>query len=400
MPKKHPKPKYERAHELSQKYGDYPALTDIFPLRGAGFSTGRDGFSLDFDAKTLLVRLEVFKLSKLKASEAAKRLGLMRPGKWNAEAAREALIKQADVSAVIKSCQYRPFDHRRIAFDAALVDRLEETTLKHLTVPGNRALVVSPAPKREAFRHSWVVGSPPDARFLSDGAAEKTLVIPLYRKTNYGKLSMGEMRNYDYDFLRELVLTMGLKCRYPDGMPKGFTPEDLFHYVYAVLSAPSYRLQYDVELRKGVPRIPLTSSMPLFKELISLGEKLTHLHLLESEELNAPRCALRGSGNNAVETCVYKNNELKINAAQSFAPVGEAVWQFQVGSRLVLQSWLKNRIGRTLPPRDVEQYLRIIESVERTFEVQRFIDLTVEKHGGWPLKREAIKQPARPWTGA
>ena len=43
-----------------------------------------------------------------------------------------------------------------------------------------------------------------------------------------------------------------------------FGPEDVFHYIYAVFHAPSYRERYAEFLKIDFPRVPLTSSLGLF----------------------------------------------------------------------------------------------------------------------------------------
>ena len=70
-------------------------------------------------------------------------------------------------------------------------------------------------------------------------------------------------------------------------MAETLSPEDIFHYIYAVLYAPSYREKYAESLRREFPRVPFTSDRELFAEIASLGARLTELHLLTSPELDA-----------------------------------------------------------------------------------------------------------------
>jgi predicted helicase len=64
-------------------------------------------------------------------------------------------------------------------------------------------------------------------------------------------------------------------------LTKTFGPEDVFHYIYAILHCPTYRERYAEFLKIDFPRIPLTSSRPLFRKLCKLGAELTALHLME-----------------------------------------------------------------------------------------------------------------------
>jgi hypothetical protein len=65
-----------------------------------------------------------------------------------------------------------------------------------------------------------------------------------------------------------------------------FTPEDVFHYIYAVFHSPTYRKRYAEFLKIDFPRVPLTSDKKLFRKLVALGRELVALRLLESPKVN------------------------------------------------------------------------------------------------------------------
>ena len=56
------------------------------------------------------------------------------------------------------------------------------------------------------------------------------------------------------------------------------TPEELFAYCYALLSAPSYTTRFADELEGPGPHIPLTRDRELFSRAVELGERLLWLH--------------------------------------------------------------------------------------------------------------------------
>ena len=64
--------------------------------------------------------------------------------------------------------------------------------------------------------------------------------------------------------------------------PFEITPEDLFHYIYAVLHAPTYRSRYAEFLRIDFPRVPLTRDRALFYTLATKGAELVALHSARS----------------------------------------------------------------------------------------------------------------------
>lgn len=57
---------------------------------------------------------------------------------------------------------------------------------------------------------------------------------------------------------------------------QNISKDDIFYYVYGLLHAPDYRERFTVNLRVGLPRIPL---VPNFQAFADAGKKLAQLHL-------------------------------------------------------------------------------------------------------------------------
>ncbi len=62
---------------------------------------------------------------------------------------------------------------------------------------------------------------------------------------------------------------------------RAFGPRDILAYIYAVFHSPSYRARYTEFLKIDFPRVPLTSDVDLFWQLVGLGGELIALHLLD-----------------------------------------------------------------------------------------------------------------------
>ena len=58
------------------------------------------------------------------------------------------------------------------------------------------------------------------------------------------------------------------------------TKWDIFHYVYALLHSPAYRTRYAENLKRELPRIPLTpnETAGAFRRYVAIGEQLLKLH--------------------------------------------------------------------------------------------------------------------------
>ena len=191
---------------------------------------------------------------------------------------------------------------------------------------------------------------------------------------------------------------MGLPQKGAHGLPAGLTPEDIFHYAYAVFHSPGYRSRYAEFLKIDFPRLPLTGNLDLFRALVRLGGELTALHLLESPKLAQPltefihaRHSLGGGGggrNPEVEKISWSKNTVWVDKAQSigFHGVREEVWNFHIGGYQVCEKWLKDRKGRTLTKDDLSHYQKIVVALSETIRLMGEIDQVIEKNGGWPLK--------------
>ncbi|MCX7591523.1 MAG: hypothetical protein N2255_07840 [Kiritimatiellae bacterium] len=162
---------------------------------------------------------------------------------------------------------------------------------------------------------------------------------------------------------------------------KAPTPEDIFHYVYAVLYAPAYRAKYAPFLRMDFPRIPFTADAKLFVKLADLGGRLVGLHLLKSPELGPPVCWFEGRGDGRVSKdrrtgLRYEaaQKRVYINATQYFTPVPESVWTYQIGGYQVCDKWLKDRRERELDVENIRTYCRMVTSLGQTIRLQSRLD--------------------------
>ena len=159
------------------------------------------------------------------------------------------------------------------------------------------------------------------------------------------------------------------------------TPEEVFHYIYAVLYAPSYREKYADFLRLDFPRIPFPREQGVFASLAHLGKRLVDLHLLRSPELDPPSARFEGQGDNRVgkgnrEGVRYQaeTQRVYINRTQYFAPLPPEVWEYMIGGYQVCEKWLKDRQERTLSLDEIRTYCRTVTALKRTVELQEEID--------------------------
>lgn len=363
-----------RDETAMRRYETYPRLSDIFPVNSVGIVTSRDDIVFDFDRAALKRRIRQFRDPTLTDDMLRTTYGAKDNGAWSLHAARASLRQDGDWEPRIVRCLYRPFDTRWLFYHPALIERGRVEVMRHMAAGENLALVTPKQHKDEfgALATDLVGGH------KSVAAYDINYYFPL-------RLFPEEMR-HDLFMVREGPdprpnLNPAVVAALSAAYGREPTPEEIFHYVYAVLYAPAYRAKYTEFLRMDFPRIPFTADAKLLRQLAALGEKLVGLHLLKSPDLDPPACRFEGEGDGRVgkdrKTGLRYDADgqrVYINAAQHFAPVPEAVWTYQVGGYQVCEKWLKDRRERRLELDDIRTYCRIVTALGRTLEIQRQID--------------------------
>jgi predicted helicase len=209
---------------------------------------------------------------------------------------------------------------------------------------------------------------------------------------SHGELSFdstGTRANFTPAFAAALRAKLG-------NAPAKFTPEDIFHYAYAVFHSPGYRSRYAQFLKIDFPRLPLTGNLELFRALARLGGELTALHLLESPKLAQPITEFIGGRTPEVEKVSWSKNTVWIDKAQTigFNGVREDMWNFHIGGYQVCEKWLKDRKDRKLTKDDITHYQKVIVALSESIRLMKEIDEVIEKHGGWPGAFSASKEIA------
>ena len=178
-----------------------------------------------------------------------------------------------------------------------------------------------------------------------------------------------------------------------------FGPEDVFHYIYAILHSPTYRARYAEFLKIDFPRVPLTSDVALFRALAEKGAELVALHLLETPAVAQVVTRYPAPGESEVARGYPRyvapgqrapdmkeplaQGRVYINQAQYFEGVAPEVWAFQVGGYQVLEKWLKDRKGRRLLFDDLFHYQKIVVALKETMRLMAEIDALIPM---WPIE--------------
>ena len=375
--------KYRREYEACWK------INDVFPVNTSGIVTARDRFVVDVDRGELKKRIELFCQSGESDETVKIRLRLRENYAWRIHQARRELIAERRRDRHFAQVLYRPFDVRHIYFHPSVVWRQRGAIMRQMRAD-NLALATTRSVEIGHYEHVLCTRQMMDHHAVS--LKEINYLFPLYLNPN-GKMPAtlfdhenGRRPNLSSRFVEELCERLGLGF-VPDGrgnLRKTLGPEDIFHYVYAVLHLPTYRSRYTEFLKIDFPRLPFTGDLKLFRALAAKGAELAALHLMESPELDKLVTEFPQKGDNVVDKVRYTDGNCRvwINRTQYFQGVPKECWEFHVGGYQVCHKWLKDRKGRGLGYKEIEHYQKIVVALRETIRLMLEVDECVP---AWPL---------------
>ncbi|MDO9585527.1 MAG: type ISP restriction/modification enzyme, partial [Syntrophales bacterium] len=361
-----------RDEAWSQRYQEFMRVTEVFPLNGVGMTTARDEFVIDNQKHSLINRIRLFKHNTGSDDELHRYFSIRRKKGWSIRRAWNMLQELTDTQLTehVVPVLYRPFDVRWIFYHDSVVWRTVKRVMRHMLTGENLAILASRQVVSH-FRHAFVADAISNFNNIDiAGKFGSGYLFPLYL---YPSADRGDLFVHQESTERQPNLNPNLVVALTEAYGHEPTPEDIFHYVYAVLYAPAYREKYAEFLRRDFPRIPFTSDAGPFAKFAALGARLTALHLLKSPELDLPACRFEGEGDSRIAKgkkagLRYEPTEQRvyINPTQYFAPVLQEVWDYQVGGYQVCEKWLKDRRDRRLEFDDIRTYCRIVTALKLT----------------------------------
>ncbi|WP_173384374.1 type ISP restriction/modification enzyme [Fibrobacter succinogenes] len=269
---------------------------------------------------------------------------------------------------------YRVLDNRFLDYDLQKVERHRFALMRHL-IRDNLSLSVS-RQCIDDWKYVFCTNRISDINLIaSAGKLGGGNVFPLYLYPTDGEEKLGETRkpNLDEKIWRKIDKCTKLET----------TPEQIFDYIYGVLHTPSYREKYKEFLKIDFPRIPYPENKEEFERIVSIGNKLRRLHLME--EIPPQQTSFDIEGDNTVSEIRFDkeipdqvgddiSGKVYINKTQYFANVPELAWNFYIGGYQPAQKWLKDRKNRTLTYDDISHYRKIIAILIETQNLMQELD--------------------------
>ena len=375
-----------RDYTLLAEYEAGWKLTDIAPVNSVGIVTARDKIAIQWsDADMRRIAADFRDLPEAAARE---KYSLGQDSQdWTVTAAQDDIRAHDDASQHVKPVLYRPFDTRSTYFTGTaggFICRPRTEVMQHMLGGLNVGLITT-RQTRDAF---GVLASSSAIGHKSLAAFDINYLFPLYLYLEDDDvLELGDpvrSPNLAPEYVDAVAARTAMRF-VPDGqgnLNTEFGPEDIFHYIYAVLHSPHYRRRYADFLRSDFPRIPVPSDHAQFVQLAQFGARLTALHLMTEHGDELPAFATDGSGK--VEAVSYSEpsgdtpGRVRISRDQHFEGVSPQTWQFTIGGYQPAKKWLQDRKGRVLDFDDIQTYRRICAALAETPNVMRQIDSVIE----------------------
>ena len=369
---------------------------DVFSSNGdpaPGIVTTHDQFAISWSPEEAASKVE--RLLATESEEDARAIWrLCSQNQWQYDRAKRELADDSWRDR-IEPILYRPFDIRATVFDRNVAVHRRERVMRHMRAGPNVGLIT--CRQQSQVGVEWSLCGVSRQMIESCGISNKTREInylfPLYTYPTQEQenLDLAREPNLDTKLVKAVGSSLGLEfVPYGSGdLRESFGPEDVLHYIYAVLNSPEYRRRYADFLKSDFPRVPMTSERSLFAGLAGLGKRLVSLHLMESDDEEAPAYPI--TGDNRVGKVRYAQpadptpGRVFINHTQYFEGVTPETWGLTVGSYRPAESWLKDRKGRILSYEDITHYRRICAALAEAPRVMARIDEAIESRGGWPL---------------
>ncbi len=365
----------------------------VFKLFSLGVSTNRDEWVYDWSVKSLTA-----KVKHLIAvyDQRAPKGGFDTEVKWSETLKRRSDARQREPyrASQIISAAYRPFVSQALYSSNVFIDRPGALSSMFPADASNRSICFSDAGFRSDFC-TLAVDCPADLHF--GAAVDAYQQVPRYRYRSNGE-RLDNITDWALDQFRahyeSAATTLSQRERVAaeqpgeglpaagksraqkaapkakagkpltpvlrtDPLPKGegsraITKDAIFHYVYAVLHDPIYRVKYELNLKREFPRIPFYKD---FWRWADWGERLMALHIGYESVEPWPLTRADAKDEKAARASVSPKTILKadnghgiivLDSETQLAGVPASAWEYRLGNRSGLE-WILDQHKEKTP---------------------------------------------------
>ena len=329
----------------------------IFRLYSLGVATNRDAYAYDFQTKLLREKANIYIDIYNGAVDKYKRMGNKTPPenaidffdkriKWTRQTiAALSRLKYSEFQEThLRNSLYRPFSRNMLFYDDFWNE--EPRLFQYIfSVPEseheNSAICISGV-GTERPTAVFVTHYIPDLNFFGPGTVPQWFPFYVYDKDGTNR--------------RENITDWGLK-QFQAAHGADVTKWDIFYYVYALLHSPAYRIKYAENLKRELPRIPVTpnETPDIFRSYVAIGEQLLKLHRDYEDAVEYRLQAIED------RTVVYNwrvekmrlskdKTQIVVNESLTLGGIPPEVFDYRLGNRSALE-WVLDQYQVTTDKR-------------------------------------------------
>ena len=356
-----------KPHTNNLEYAEFVSLEELFVERTTGVITSRDPLTVDRDQVALRKKISYFASENVSDEQVQSQIPTASNAQWDFSRARR-LMRNSINDKLFGKFGYRPFDDAYIYYDDRVIANRRPLLVQSVWNRSNLCLVTVRNVRTENWAHAFITALSPSSQIVSSADASHVFPVNVF----------GE------GLLDGDVPTSNFNARFTDQLT-----QNPLNVVYAILHSPEYRSQYQLELKRDIPRIPTRIPENLATNLEALGGRLIELHLLHFDLKVVMPISIWTEGDTApaVGTPTYADGTIHLSntsGSSMFAGVAPEVWNFHIGSYQVCAKWLKDRKGQTLSAAEVTHFHKIVYAISETIQIMNKIDEAINEHGGWP----------------
>lgn len=167
---------------------------------------------------------------------------------------------------------YRPFFKQHVAFYKPLNERqyiLPKSFPK--SDSENMMICIHGISSKKRFS-SLITNIIPDLNLMDGGA--QSFPLYYYEKEEDNLFSQNEDNYVKYEAINKSFIN-----KFINKYQKNVTSLEVFYYIYAIFHSKDYIENYDIDLKKSLPRIPIVDNYDIFTKYSEAGKKLANIHL-------------------------------------------------------------------------------------------------------------------------
>lgn len=348
-------------------------LTEIFKIYGSGIVTGRNHLTLKNSRKEIHETVKMLADGNVDDEKARAIFQLGDDTRdWQVSSARKDLMDFGYNHENIVPVLVRPFYHLFTYYTGKTRGfhcMPRPDVMSHM-LKDNMCLITSKEIKDSGFSHAFISQTLVETRAIT----KNSHIFPLflYGKNKYGSIT------------KQSNLKLIGANKTGTGTSTLKDAEDFFFFIYGVLFSNTYRKMFENIFKIGFPPVPFTGDQEIFQEMSRLGKQLADIHLMNSTQtFNGIFKKYCGWGNNTDSD--IEEIYVDVNSTGGYLfKIPRRVWEYQLGGHQIVKKTLYLKRGEwtklsRISEKEVIEFLKIIQAVELTIEIQDKIDNTFKK---------------------